>query len=312
MISDFAKKFSKPEDFQRLKDNKPFKSSNTESVKIPLFNPSAPFKEKIKALVDAIVAWWNSKADTKAFLRALGDAITNNLSEIENLRKGAEPLTFTFAVSKTNDRFDRLFVTLTLQKEEEGYILKHQGRNFGYALTLNELKEFKIKNYSDYDIKALGDVVRELKASDIRRKSALVSKKGGFSDKTEYDIASYAKHKTTDPDLQKALTKGMATIAKLGYSFSNAKEVVDTGGQVKHSAGKIKFDSSNVVFDGDTITLTNDLQLIKLCKALMAKPLTERTLLFRNFIPIMSQETRDALQKKHVELLLNINKVVDS
>jgi hypothetical protein len=104
----------------------------------------------------------------------------------------------------------------------------------------------------------------------------------------------------------------MATIAKLGYSFSNAKEVVDTGGQVKHSAGKIKFDSSNVVFDGDTITLTNDLQLIKLCKALMAKPLTERTLLFRNFIPIMSQETRDALQKKHVELLLNINKVVDS
>ena len=298
VTSDFARKFSKPDVFQRNEGGKLVKSSNRESVKIPLFNPSDPFKEKIKALVDAIVSWWNSKADTKAFLRALAGAITKNFSAIDNLPDGGA-LTFTFAVPKTNDRFDRLFVTLTLKNDGLGYILQHEEQELGKWFTLKELKGLKaaVDNYSYFDIKALGGVVREMKAYDIRNKLALTHAVA-FSDKTEYDIASYAKHKTTDPDLQEALTKGMATIAKLGYSFSNAQEVVDNKGNLKHSAGKIKFDRPNVVFADSKITLTNDLQLIKLCEALMEQPANEQHALLEDIQPIISYETYEAMRDK--------------
>ncbi len=76
-------KFSNPEIFQELDGNKPVKSANIDSVKIPLFNNQPDsLKKKIQALVDKIVAWWNSKVDTKAFLTALGEGLTNNYNKI--------------------------------------------------------------------------------------------------------------------------------------------------------------------------------------------------------------------------------------
>jgi hypothetical protein len=300
-------KLNQPNALQNAGNN--ISSATIDSVKIPLFNQAPSLKDKIQALVNQIVAWWNSKLDTKAFLSSLGKSLTTNYNKIANL-ENCKALTFTVTVPKTNERFDRLFVTMTITRVDNSYQLQHEGNKFGEAFTLTEVQNFKtaIAAFSKSEVKAVKSIVKDVRVLDIKRKVALLGDSTEFQNEAEYLIAAYAKQKFSDNEYsQKTLVVGLKSLVDLGYVFYNQAPILSSNGQEKYAPNKIKFHKSNVVFADGKITLTNQIQLNQLCNILMGKTTEERKKLLNVIMKIVSDATSRYISE---QILPDVNDII--
>lgn len=305
-------KFTAQEIFQVAEGDKRVKSDAIDSVKIPLFNQTPSVGVKIKALIDKIVAWVKTKfttADTKAFLTALGESIKANENQISALENGDDALVITFNVPKTSERFDRLFITMTIEKNADGFQLKHNDKVVAEDLEKAELLGVK----DDMDmmpksaIKEIRELVNEVKAADTKNKVALTTAKTGFKNDLEYIISSQAtklqaKYDFTPEETQN-MTNGLRALSDCEYSFSNTSVVKDKDGK-KHAPGKIKFDSSKVTFAGGEVTLKDEVQIKKMCGSLLEKELPLQSKALAEILAIVSPETRQILQDTMEEVVL--------
>lgn len=279
------------------------------SVAIPLFN-------KPHSLIDKIIAWLKVKfstADTKAFLTALGKGINSKQNKISKL-KDNETLNLTFNVPKTNKRFDRLFVTITLEKSGGLFKLKYKDKVIAENLELNELKTLQKDTamLSRSQLQSVKGLVDNIRAIDSKSKAAIIYANNGstehpveFKSKMEYDITAYAQHNTTDEGLQKKITHGLQTLSSFGYDFSNQISITDKNGYVKHEIGKVKFAKAKIAFADKKINLRDQGQLNALCQNWLTKPQAEQEKLLQAIEPIISEETKESMQAIIGDLVTN-------
>lgn len=297
-------KFTTRDIFQVAEGDKRVKSDAIDSVKIPLFNQTPSAGVKIKALIDKIVAWVKTKfttADTKAFLTALGESITANENKISKLKPGDDALVITFNVPKTSERFDRLFITMTIEKDAYGFQLKHNGKLVAEDLEKAELLELKnsVDMMPKSAIKEIRELVNEVKAADTKNKVELTAAKTGFKNDMEYIISSQAtklqaKYDLTAEETQ-SMTNGLIAFADFGYVFSNTSIVKDKDGK-KHAPGKIKFDSSKVTFDEGEVTLKDEVQIETLSRELAESNSHKQKEMLDAILPILSEETKTKIR----------------